>query len=166
MNYIIYSNKNSRLEAILSIIIGLILLFMPGLTGYLVIMTIGVLFIAWGIIHLITYFRMSEVERNFIGLSGAIIPIVIGILIMLFWDFILGFLPLVIGLIIVVNSVFTIPSAIEQIKMKRYIDSILSCFAPLIIGALIISNAFGIATFAISLFGIVLVAGGIIKLIN
>lgn len=166
MNYIIYTNRSSKTDAIISIIIGAILLFMPSLTGKLVIMAIGLLFIGFGASHLFTYYRLTASERNYLGLSTGIIPIVIGILIILFWDFILGFLPLVIGLIIIVNSVFALPMAIEQIKAKHYLDSILSCIAPLIIGILIVSNAFGVATFAISLFGLVLLAGGIIKLIS
>lgn len=166
MKYLIYSNSNNRLEAILSIIVGAILLFWPGLTSYLVLMVIGVLIIVFGIINLISYFRLDEEYKTYIALGSAIIPMIIGLLIILCWKFILGFFPLVIGILIIINSVFALPMAIEQIKMKRYIDSILSCFAPLIIGILIIFNAFGIATFAISLLGIVLIASGIIKLIN
>ena len=98
--------KNSIIVSILMIILSIFLIFMPFDSAVTVIWMFGIFAIVDGIIHLVSYFNTDANNRlaNFEFAEG-IIDILSGILICICANYLVLFLPIMIGVWIIVKSI-------------------------------------------------------------
>lgn len=165
MKNIIWTSRSNGLETILMIIIGLVLLFMPGLTGDLITKGLAIVSLFYGFMNIFRYLDYhKENKANTIDIIIGIICLLFGIFVWTNPKFILSFLPMVLGLILIINGLAAIPLFLQFGLL--YIPAIFTSIIPLLLGFILIINPYGIAKSAIQIFGIVMLICGIANLIT
>lgn len=93
--------------------------------------------------------------------------ILIGLFCLFFWRVILSFLPITLGLILLLDGLMKLPLTIDAFQMKfagRF-ALLASTIIPLLFGLILLLNPFGVTRLIIRFFGISLIADGICELI-
>lgn len=156
--------STSKAAAILYIILGLMLIIFPGISGTVFCWGLAVAALGIAALRLSQYFRS---KRDGYGNSGDLIVGIIfaflGLICLLRADLVLSLLPLTLGIVLLVSGIFKIPAAVEmyQNRVPSYIPILVSCLIPLVLGIILISNPFGAAKGVITFFGISLIIGGV-----
>ena len=166
--YIKKYNRSSIITSILMIIVAILLITKPIKTMEWIVVLISGIIIIDGIFDFIYYFRSDKETKLYsFGLVEGLLEILAGILIILNKDILIAFLPLILGIWIVLKNIIKIQLAInlKQISNSWYLLLILAILS-LLLGILIILNPFG-SIIAISLLsGIFLLMTEIVNLIE
>lgn len=94
--------SNIVAQAIISIVVGLLLMFWPGITIVTVLYLVGVVFAVMGISSLISYFRAPEAERQVGVVATGVFFCLVALIVFLFPQVIAGFFSVVLGIILVI----------------------------------------------------------------
>ena len=164
MNKTSQARKSMLTTGIVSAILGAILLFWPGLTMGLICQFLGAALAITGIVTIVSFFTQSE-GTPFRGMSlAAGIPLaILGLCIFLRPSFLIEFIPIVIGVIILIDGVADL---IESVRMLRYGDdrwwvSLIFAALTIILGLVLITRPFGIAKFIMRVIGAVILFNGL-----
>ena len=163
---IFFWNNQSSAISIISILLGILLLLFPEMSGTVFwrLLAFGVLLSA--VVTFLYYLR----NRTFVPSNGSLyLGITLTAIGLFFWlqpIFILSFLPFVLGLILFIHGIGKLPLAIQSIKLSDYpkISILLSTIIPLILGTILIFNPFSAAKGVIMFFGLSLIIDGICTL--
>lgn len=99
--------RNWMFSAILSMLLGLVLLLFPGITTRVVCFLLGGLIILYGLTHVIRYFRQENTYAELfqgdlmIGLFG----IAIGLFMILRADVVVSLIPIIFGIVLMANGI-------------------------------------------------------------
>ena len=113
-NYIRKLGRNSIILSIILLVFGLFMYTNPISTINVMIIVFGVILVLDGLVHLVSYFAIKDEYRFFSSeLVQAIIYIILGFLLMLNYYNISYLLPIVLGIWIVVESLFKLQIALN-----------------------------------------------------
>lgn len=156
--------KNMLITGIASAVLGAILLFWPGLTMELICQFLGA---ALGITGLLTcgvYFTQpKETPMRGASLAAGIPLALLGLFIFLRPSFLIEFIPVVIGVIILIDGTANL---LESINVLRHGDdrwwvSLIFAILTLLSGLLLIMRPFGIAKVIMRVIGAVILYNGL-----
>ena len=159
-----WARSTSKWTAILYILLGLLLAIFPGISGTIFVWVLAAATGIFGLGHLIRYLQARKTGMA----SGG--GLFLGILALLFALFcalrphaILSFLPLVLGILCLLDGIGKIPVAVAfvQDRSGSLIPALISTILPILLGILLIANPFGAARMVIMIFGIGLILDGI-----
>jgi len=108
-----HSRSMLVLEGILCIILGILAIALPLLTGYSLTIVLGWILIVGGIIHLYRTFRGVKTNSFWLALMNALLAIVVGILLLIYPLHGLMFLTLILGIFFFFEGITEIALAIH-----------------------------------------------------
>ena len=159
---------DSLLIPILSMILGVPLILFPGMTGRIFCLVLAVSALAYGAARLIRYARgRRQGWRDGGDQFTGILFLLIGLFCLLGWRIILSFLPLTLGVILLLDGLTRLPLAIDAFQMRLPARGPLlaSTVLPLVLGLIMLLNPFGVTSLVIRFFGISLMVDGVCALI-
>ena len=95
----------SILTSILSIIIGLILIFLPAVSNKVVGIIVGIVFLAFGINSVYKYFHRDGAKIYSLNLIFGVLYSILGIVIIIYPFSVMNFVTVCLGLFIIVNGI-------------------------------------------------------------
>lgn len=95
----------SILTSILSIIIGLILIFLPSISNKVVGIIVGIVFLVFGINSVYKYFHRDGAKIYSLNLIFGVLYSILGIVIIIYPFSVMNFVTICLGLFIIVNGV-------------------------------------------------------------
>ena len=151
------------------IVLGGWLLLMPGVSAVTVCTVLGTLSVLYGVVKLLGYFSNDLYRLAFqFDLAVGILSIAVGLILMFHSDAVLAFLPTVIGIFILVDSVLRFQTSIDarHFGMRRWwIITAISC-AGAGLGVLLLLHPFDGALAMIRLIGLTLMIDGAENLVT
>ena len=168
---IIYSStsyRNSVLRAVLSIVLGLVLVLWPGTALNYIIMLIGVLFLISGLISFAMSFKVKENNSSGLRSFNGIGSIILGLLLVAIPATFAQILMFVLGFILVVAGISQMV-LMSSARKLGYASPVFGYFFPgliLLVGIIILFNPFESATSIFILFGLTAIFYGVTDLIN
>lgn len=159
--------SNIIAQAVLSIIVGLLLMFWPGITIVTVLYLVGIIFAIMGISSLISYFKALESARITGMLATGVFFCVLALIVFLFPQVIAGFFSVILGIILVICGAV---NAVRAMELKSYggnswIASIILSVLIAIGGVVIIANPFQTTALLVFVLGLIIASNGIVDLI-
>ena len=95
----------SILTSILSIIIGLVLMFLPAVSNKVVGIIVGIVFLAFGINSVYKYFHRDGAKIYSLNLIFGVLYSILGIVIIIYPFSVMNFVTVCLGLFIIVNGI-------------------------------------------------------------
>lgn len=112
--YVRKLGRNSIVFSMILLVFGLFMFVKPISTINILMITFGCLLVVDGLVHLISYFSIKNDYRFFSGeLAQAIIYIILGFVLVCNYDKISGLLPIILGIWIIVESIFKLQIALN-----------------------------------------------------
>ena len=155
---------NVTLSAVLSVIIGILLLVYPESSIAAIGKIIAIIVIIAGVATLIGQF--FEFGMNVMGMIVGGVIVVIGIWMFAKPEALIMIIPIAIGVLLVVHGLQDLMMAIEGAKAKAERAWLPFVFAALnvLLGLVCIANAFGLISFAFRIIGLMLIFDGLTDL--
>ena len=166
--YIKKYNRSSIITSILMIIVAVLLIVKPIKTMEWIVTLLSVIIIIDGIFDFINYFKSDKETKLYsFGLVEGLLEVLAGILIILDKDVLIAFLPLILGIWIILKNIVKVQLAInlKQICSDWYLPLIVAILS-LLLGILIILNPFGSMITITLLSGIFLLVTEVFNLIE
>lgn len=162
--------KNSIIISILMLILSLFLIFKPFSSAVTVVWMFGIFTIVDGIIHMVSYFK-TEVENRLANFEFAegIIEIISGILIFISARYLVLFMPILIGVWIIVKSIVKMQIALNMRNSaeSNWVLVLVLSIITLLIGIFIVLNPLReFFTITITMLGIFLAIYEILNLVE
>lgn len=146
------------------IALGLCLIILPGISAVTISMVIGIACIIYGAIKLMGYFSKDQYHLTFqFDLALGIVTVIVGIVLLFHPEDILSFMPTVIGLFVLIDSVFKLQTAFDAKKFGMnywWLILILSIISALF-GIVLFLHPFNAVKFVMQVMGISLTVNGI-----
>ena len=164
-----WSRNASIWTAVLYILLGLLLTIFPDLSGTIFVWVLAAAAAVFGLIHLVRYLRARKTAQ---ASGGALFLAILALMFALFCALrpraILSFLPLVLGILCLLDGIGKIPIAVAFVQdhSGSLIPVLISTILPILLGILLIANPFGAARMVIMIFGIGLILDGISDLVT
>lgn len=155
---------NVVISSILCVILGLVLVFWPGLSIRIVCTAVGVVLIVTGITRMIDYFAVRDGSMySQINLIFGIVLVVVGVWISVKPDKVLAIIPIIVGIVIVIHGLQNIKQAMELWRDK-YTKWWVACILGVLtvgFGVLLICRPFTAIDTVVMLIGFFLIYDGI-----
>lgn len=155
---------NVVISSILCVVLGLVLVFWPGLSIRIVCTAVGVVLIVTGITRMIDYFAVRDGSMySQINLIFGIVLAVVGVWITVKPDKVLAIIPIIVGIVIVIHGLQNIKQAMELWRDK-YAKWWVACILGVLtvgFGVLLICRPFTAIDTVVMLIGFFLIYDGI-----
>lgn len=155
---------NVVISSILCVVLGLVLVFWPGLSIRIVCTAVGVVLIVTGITRMIDYFAVRDGSMySQINLIFGIVLAVVGVWISVKPDKVLAIIPIIVGIVIVIHGLQNIKQAMELWRDK-YTKWWVACILGVLtvgFGVLLIYRPFTAIDTVVMLIGFFLIYDGI-----
>lgn len=155
---------NVVISSILCVILGLVLVFWPGLSIRIVCTAVGVVLIVTGVTRMIDYFAVRDGSMySQINLIFGIVLAVVGVWISVKPDKVLAIIPIIVGIVIVIHGLQNIKQAMELWRDK-YTKWWVACILGVLtvgFGVLLICRPFTAIDTVVMLIGFFLIYDGI-----
>lgn len=160
--------RNMILLSIFYLVLGFILVAYPDTSGAIICNVLASFILLYGIIHIVIHFVFREPFVFKLDLIQGILGIGLGIYIFMFPEFIMTILPIVLGIIVILDSLMKIQSAydLKSIGFIKWKYLLLGSCIALICGILMIFYPFASLLKIIQFVGLVLIFNGIYDLIH
>lgn len=110
---------NVVVSSLLCVILGLVLVFRPGLSIRIVCTAVGVVLIVTGVMRIIEYFALRDGSMYAqVNLIFGIVLAVVGIWITMQPDKVLAIIPIIVGIVIVIHGLHNLKQAMELLRDK------------------------------------------------
>ncbi|MGN0516050.1 HdeD family acid-resistance protein [Eubacterium sp.] len=156
------------LTCIAFIIVGLILLIYPELSMITICYIIGIMSIVFGIIKIFAYFSDDKYNIAFqFDLALGLFNVIVGIIILVHPSWIVRILPLILGVLIIVNSLFSIQASLDakRFGMKKWFVLLIFSILSIAMGIVLVFYPFNSAVVLTMLYGAGCILTGTEKLI-
>lgn len=162
--------KNSIIISVLMLIVSFCLIFMPFSSAVTVIWMFGIFTIVDGVIHMVSYFS-TDVENRLANFEFAegIMEILAGFLILISAEYLVLFMPIMIGVWIIIKSIAKMQIALNMRNSDEgiWVLVLVLSVITLLIGVFIILNPLPeFITVTITILGVFLAVYEIINLIE
>jgi uncharacterized membrane protein HdeD (DUF308 family) len=163
-------SANTLIVSVLLLILSLFLIINPeGLLNFVVIL-FGCIMMLDGIIHIVSYFATSVEFRSFsFELVQGVLSILVGFVLIFNPQFIISFLPFIIGAWIIVEGIIRFQFAFNTKvtdNNNNWIILLLLSILNIVFGFMVIFNPFGTAIAVTKLAGIFLLVSEILNIID
>lgn len=151
------------------IALGLWLFVCPGVSSATICVVLGTVSVLYGIIKLLGYFSNDLYRLAFqFDLAVGILSIILGLLLILRPDAVLSFLPTVIGVFILVDSILRFQTSIDakHFGMDKWWSILLISCVGAVLGVLLLFRPFESALAMIRLIGLTLMIDGVENLVT
>jgi uncharacterized membrane protein HdeD (DUF308 family) len=169
MNILKNMKRSLITSSSINIILGIIFILFPAFVNDFFSTIVGLLILLFGVYQIVSYAsKKSYNVMSKVTLGLGIIGVFIGMYILLNPKFITSIIPLVSGLIIVINALNKIKQS-SEFKASNYSKwwyNLISAIILLILGLILIYNPFKAVELIIRIFGIILIIEGIYDLIT
>ncbi len=155
----------SIISAIITIIVGIVLLFLPNLSNKVVGIITGVIFIIFGMTTAYKYLKRDGAKIYSLNLVFAILYLILGLVIIIFPFSVIEFVTVCLGLFLVVNGATEINYGLwlKRGGSKAWLVTLVAGILLVILGIMIVFNPF--TAFALTqITGAFLIISGIINL--
>ena len=155
----------SIIAAIITIIIGAVLLFLPNLSNKVVGIITGIIFILFGIITAYKYLKRDGAKIYSLNLVFAILYLILGLVIIIFPFSVIEFVTVCLGLFLVVNGATKINYGLwlKRGSSKAWLVTLVAGILLVILGIMIVFNPF--TAYALTqITGAFLIISGVINL--
>lgn len=159
------SHRSTVLMAVIYVIFGFILMIFPEISGTAFCWILAAASAGFSITHLLRYYQGKKV--GFLRIGSLILGVIFAVFALvcaLRPDWILSFLPLVLGIVLIADATGKIPHTIDIWKQNPSLKNptLFSCLIPLIIGVIIAFNPFQTAKAVIFVAGLgIAIDGGL-----
>ncbi|WP_071441117.1 HdeD family acid-resistance protein [Traorella massiliensis] len=161
--------KNMILLAVFYLILGIILVLFPEGSGYAICYLIGGLTIIYGIFHLVLYQRTKSPFVTYrYDLVQGIIGLAIGIYVIIVPEILIETLPVVLGVVVMIDSIVKIQNAwdLKRMGYDRWWLVMIGALVTLVFGLLMVFYPFTVYLSVIVFVGISLIVNGVSDLIT
>ncbi len=168
LDYVRRCERSMLFSTIITLILGLVLVFEPGGSIRVITSLIAVMFIFIGAIQLIDYFRQSKEEKIMsLSLILGIILCGIGVFLFINLNALVNFITTVIGVMILVKSLFKIQFAfnIRGISDKWFYNLIVGGVG-ITLGVILLLNPFSSAELFLRIVGGILSFSSILEIVE
>lgn len=156
--------KSKMIAGIISALLGCVLMFWPGLSMGLICQFVGAALTITGVLTALVFFTQPK-ENPFrtASLIAGILLAVLGIFIMLKPSFLVEFVPIFVGVIVLFDGMMNLIETFDLMKQKysRWWISLIFAVLTIILGVLLILRPFGIAKFIMQAIGVIMLYNGI-----
>ena len=155
----------SIISAIITIIVGIVLLFLPNLSNKVVGIITGVIFIIFGLTTAYKYLKRDGAKIYSLNLVFAILYLILGLVIIIFPFSVIEFVTVCLGLFLVVNGATKINYGLwlKRGNSKAWLVTLVAGILLVILGIMIVFNPF--TAFALTqIAGAFLIISGILNL--
>lgn len=160
--------SNMLAQAVVSIVLGLLLAFWPGITTITIVYMLAFYFAVAGAASLIAYFRTGGARSGSAGvLVNGILLLVVALIVFLFPVAVAGFFSLILGILLLIGGIVNVVRAIE---LRRYATGTwaIALVVSLLVaigGIVIIANPFSSTVAFVLVLGVLLIVKGIFDLL-
>lgn len=160
--------SNIIAQAVLSIALGVLLAFWPGITVVTIVNLLALYLAVTGIVSLVAYFRTKGDRSGSAGvLASGVLLLALALVVFLFPEAIAGFFSLILGLLLVIGGVV---NAVRAMELRRYQGGmwVVALVAGIVIalgGVIIIVNPFETTVMFVLVLGVLLMLKGIADLL-
>ena len=152
--------RNKTIYAVASIVIGIVMIIKGGKMADDIVRIIGWLLIGTGAAYAVSYFTSSE--RDDVQLGYAILAAVCGILVVALAKTIVGLIPVLAGILLIVNGVMNMSKINGEADATTYSKG--TAIAVIVLGVLVIIFGKTLINIAVLVMGICLVLNGLAEL--
>lgn len=160
--------QNSILRAVISILIGVIIIAVPGLTLTYLIITIGAVLLILGAVYIIGYYsKNNNSDQKRITPYGGIICFIAGLLFVIKPIAFLNIFTIILGIILILGSIGQFMS-LSLFKRYTKVDWTMYVTPTLIsiCGILLLTNPFSSAVTIVTIFGISILVYGVLEIVS
>lgn len=157
------------LTAMLTILLGLVMLFFPGVSALAVCIMFGAALTIGGIVKVIGYFAKADMGYMFrYDLIGGVVQLITGILLLMHPKVIMAAIPVVLGIALVCDCLIKerLALGLKREGYGMWWMSMLAAVLEAVMAILMIANPFPSASAIFIVIGISAVISGAIELIN
>lgn len=155
---------NVVISSLLCVLLGLVLLFWPGLSIQIVCTAVGAVLIISGAIRMVGYFTLKDGSMySQINLIFGIIFAVVGVWIVMKPDKVLAIIPIIVGIVIVLHGLHNLQQAIQLCKDQydKWWVALLLGILTVGFGVLLICRPFAAIDTVVMLIGAFLIYDGL-----
>ena len=152
--------RNKTIYAVASIVIGIVMIIKGGKMADDIVRIIGWLLIGTGAAYAVSYFTSSE--RDDVQLGYAILAAAGGILVVALAKTIVGLIPVLAGILLIVNGVMNMSKINGEADATTYSKG--TAIAVIVLGVLVIIFGKTLINIAVLVMGICLVLNGLAEL--
>ena len=155
---------NVVVSSALCVILGLVLVFRPGLSMRIVCTAVGVVLILSGIMRMIDYFTARDGSLySQANLIFGIVLAVVGVWIVMKPDNVMAVIPIIVGIVIVIHGLHNLQQAIElwRDKYERWWVALILGLLTVGFGVLLICRPFAAIDTVVMLIGFFLIYDGL-----
>ncbi|MBP3705101.1 MAG: DUF308 domain-containing protein [Clostridia bacterium] len=163
------TRRVSILMAVLSIVLGVVFIIFPGLTGSVFCWALAIIALLVAAGRYWAFFQAHKNGETAIGpMCTAIILTLFGVFCITRPDVILSFLPLVLGILLLIDGIGKLPIAVSAFTsgIGSRVFAGIAALIPLILGIVLILNPFGAAKAVIMFFGVSIALDGALDLLS
>lgn len=169
LEYLKKYERNSILGSLLIVLVSILVIVKPTAILTTVILSLGIIAIVDGLIHVISYMGTSKEVKTFSQeLFEGFIEIIAGICLISFRNVFISMVPIVIGIWIILKSIlkFQLALNLKAAEEKNWISLLIVAIITLILGIIIIANPFKTAVTITIISGVFLLITAISDLIE
>ena len=157
---------DNKLVCVLMIIVGIILLSWPGFVMNTVAVIIGAALLLCGVVCVVTWYRGRAKGESWMTLLEGGIMALVGIILLLAKGAVFNILPVVIGILIIINGVVNLAQALDQKRLnyRRWAVSLALAILTIVLGLMVLFNPFSTNKLLIMAVGIVAIYNGVSNL--
>ena len=151
------------------IVIGALLLCFPGTASSMIAYLCAALLVAFGALHIISYcVRKLPGDVYRFDLVQGLIGLVLGVYICVKPGLLISFFPVVLGIVILVDSFVKLQNAIDLLRMedKSWWIILLLAIITAVLAVLMLTNPFTTAELLLMFIGVALIANGVIDILT
>lgn len=155
---------NVVISSLLCVILGLVLVFRPGLSIRIVCTAVGIVLIVTGVMKIIEYFAVRDGSMySQVNLIFGIVLAVVGVWITMQPDKVLAVIPIIVGIVIVIHGLHNLKQAMElwRDKYDKWWIALIMGLLTVGFGVLLICRPFAAIDTVVMLIGIFLIYDGL-----
>lgn len=151
-------------SSLLCVILGLVLVFRPGMSMRIVCTVVGVVLLVAGVMRIMAYFAMRDGSMYAqVNLVFGIVLAVVGVWIIMKPDTVLAIIPIIVGIVIAIHGLHNLKQAMElwRDKYDKWWIAFLMGVLTVGFGVLLICRPFAAIDTVVMLIGIFLIYDGL-----
>ena len=156
--------RDTTILSVASLVLGALLLFFPGISGRVIASLCALALVVYGGVHTVLYFmRRSPADMVRYHLAKGLVCLLLGLYLLLRPQVLLNFLPVALGLAVLVDSAVRLQKAFDLARMKApaWWVVLLMALATGVLGLVILLNPFTVAATLIMFLGLGLLVNGL-----
>lgn len=160
--------RSMILLSLFSFVLGAFLLIYPDTSSHIICYVFAGLTMAYGIFHIVMHFRLKIPFTIRLDLVQGVLAVGLAIYVFLFPDIILSILPIVFGIVVLLDGIVKLESCFDMKKIgySTWVNYLIAAILVMLLGVLLIFYPFESILSIIMFSGIVLIVNAVNDLIH